>query len=88
MTGIEMPMQLKDKPRFDRQNNISISVYGWEPAKENKEGEQEVGFAYVLRVAEQVKLQHVNLLMIGDEVKTLLLDQAFFKVGQCTVFST
>ena len=69
MTGIEMPMQLKDITRFERQNNISVSVYGWEPAKENEEGEQEVGFAYVLRVAEQVKPQHVNLLMIGDDVK-------------------
>ena len=39
MTGIEMPMQLKDIPRFERQNNISVSVYGWEPAKENEEGE-------------------------------------------------
>ena len=69
MTGIEMQMQLKDIKRFEEQNNISVSVYGWEPAKENEEGEQEVGFAYVLRVAEQVKPQHVNLLVIGDDVK-------------------
>ena len=69
MTGIEMPMQLKDIPRFERKNNISVSVYGWEPAKENEDGEQEVGFAYVLRVATEVKPRHVNLLMIGDDTK-------------------
>ena len=69
MTGIEMPMQLKDIPRFERQNDISVSVYGWEPAKKNKDGEVEPGYAYTLRIAEEVKPKHVNLLMIGDEVK-------------------
>ena len=58
MTAIEMPMKLKDIPRFERQNNISVSVYGWEPAKENEDGEQEVGFAYVLRVATEVTQAH------------------------------
>ena len=69
MTGIEMPMQLKDIPRFERQNNISVSVYGWESAKKNKDGEVDPGYAFTLRIAEEVKPNHVNLLMIGDEVK-------------------
>ena len=69
MTGINMPMELKDIPRFEKQNSISVSVYGWEPTKKNKDGEVEPGYAYTLRVAEDVKPHHVNLLMIGDEVK-------------------
>ena len=69
MTGIEMPMQFKDIPRFERQNGISVSVYGWEKARINKDKEVEPGYAYTLRVAEDVKPNHVNLLMIGDEVK-------------------
>ena len=69
ITGIDMPMELKDIPRFERQNSISVSVYGWEPKKKNKDGEVEPGYAYPLRVSEDVKPNHVNLLMIGDEVK-------------------
>ena len=69
MTGIEMPMQLKDISKFERQNDISVSVYGWEPQKRKKDGEIEPGYAFTLRITEEVKLRHVNLLMIGDEVK-------------------
>ena len=69
MTGIEMPMQLKDIPRFKNQNNISVSVYGWESAKKNKDGEVEPDYVYTLRVAEDVEPRHVNLLMVGDKVK-------------------
>ena len=43
MTGIDMPMQLKDIPRFEKQNDISISVYGWEPTKKNKDQNKIVG---------------------------------------------
>ena len=69
MTGIEMPMQLKDIPRFERQNDVSISVYGWKTTQKNKDGEEEPGFAYPLHNAQEVKPNHVNLLMIGDDVK-------------------
>ena len=69
MTGIEMPMQLKDIPRFERQNDVSISVYWWKPTQKNKDGEEEPGFAYPLHNAQEVKPNHVNLLMIGDDVK-------------------
>ena len=68
MTGIEMPMQLKDIPRFERQNDISISVYGWKPTQKNKDGEEDPAFAYPLHNAKEVKAHHVNLLMIGDDV--------------------
>ena len=37
--GIEMPMALKDIPKFERRNNISISVYGYEPKKKNEKEE-------------------------------------------------
>ena len=61
MTGIEMPMQLKDISRFERQNNISLNVYGWESAKKNKDGEVDPGYAFTLRIAEEVEPNHVNL---------------------------
>ena len=62
-------MQLKDIPRFEKQNEISISVYGWEPAKKNKDGEVEPSYAHTLRIAEKVKANHIDLLMIGDDVR-------------------
>ena len=37
--------------------------------KDNKDKKVEPGYAYTLRVAEDIKSNHVNLLMIGDEVK-------------------
>ena len=40
-----------------------------EPAKKNKDGEVDPGYAFTLHIAEEVKPNHVNLLMIGDEVK-------------------
>ena len=46
-----------------------MSVYGWEKTRINKDKKVEQGYAYTLRVAEDVKPNHVNLLMIGDGVK-------------------
>ena len=66
MTGIEMPMQLKDIPKFERQNDISVSVYGWES---DTNEDDELGFVYTLHMAKEVKPHHVNLLMIGEDVK-------------------
>ena len=34
--GIDMPVKLKDIPRFERQNDISVSVYAWEEGKKRK----------------------------------------------------
>ena len=62
--GIDMPMKLKDIPRFERQNDISVSVYAWE---EGKEEDGELGFVYPLRVSKEVKPQHVNLLLIAND---------------------
>ena len=62
-----MPMQLKDLDKFERQNEISISVYGWEESKTNADGEEVPGYAHVLRVVCEEKEQHVNLLRIGND---------------------
>ena len=39
LNGLEMPMALKDVAKFERLNNISISVYGYEPKKKNEKEE-------------------------------------------------
>ena len=41
-----MPMALKDIPRFERMNNISLSVYGYNEGQEDVEKEK--GFVYPL----------------------------------------
>ena len=69
MTRIEMPLQLKDILKFERQNDISVSVYAWEPENNNEDGEDDIEFAYTLRVAKDIKPRHVNLLMISDKIK-------------------
>ena len=66
MKGISMPMQLKDIARFERLNDVSISVYGWEEGKKNDDDEDVPGFAYTLRVAREVKPRHADLLLIGN----------------------
>ena len=44
LTGIAMPMALKDISRFERMNNISVSVYGYNEWQEDEEKEK--GFAH------------------------------------------
>ena len=56
LTGIAMPMALKGIPRFERMNNISVSVYGYNEGQEDEEKEKE------LLVAQELKERHVNLL--------------------------
>ena len=53
--------------KFEHQNNISVSVYGWEEGKTNDDDEEKPGFAYPLRVAKEVKPRHVDLLLIGND---------------------
>ena len=77
MQGINVPMQLKDIPRFERQNDISTSVYAFEESKMNEDGEKEPGFVYPLKVVNELKEHHVDLLLIGNE-ETLCLDQELF----------
>ena len=63
-----MPMALKDVAKFERLNNISVSVYGYEKAKTDANGvKTEEGFVYPLQVARELKEQHVNLLMISND---------------------
>ena len=56
-------MTLKDIPKFERLNNVSISVYTYQ---EGKAGVQE-GFIYPLKVSKEVNERHVNLLLIADD---------------------
>ena len=65
INGIEMPMALNDIPKFERKNNISISVYGYDCKKINGEEEEE-GFAHPLKIAKDVMERHVNLLLISN----------------------
>ena len=54
-------MTLKDIPKFERLNNVSISGYAYQAA-----GGQE-GFIYPLKVSKEVNERHVNLLLIADD---------------------
>ena len=65
LAGIAMPMALKDNARFERMNNISISVYGYKNGQKDKEKEK--GFVYPLQVAQELKERHVNMLLISNE---------------------
>ena len=60
LQGIQFPMTLKDIPKFERLNNVSISVYAYQAA-----GGQE-GFIYP-KVSKEVNERHVNLLLIADD---------------------
>ena len=64
LLGIQFPMTLKDIPKFERLNNVSISVYAYQAA-----GGQE-GFIYPLKVTTEVNKRHVNLLLIADDDKS------------------
>ena len=63
MEGIEMPMALKDIPKFERRNNISVSVYGYDDSKKD----EEEGFVYPLQVTCELRERHVNMLLITDD---------------------
>ena len=69
MSGIEMPMKCTEQnmTKFEHQNDISVSVYGWEEGKTNDDDEEKPGFAYPLRVAKEVKPRHVDLLLISND---------------------
>ena len=55
-------MALKDIRNFEKANNISISVYGYQEGKEDQEG-----FVYPLKVSKEVNERRVNLLLIADD---------------------
>ena len=56
-------MTLKDIPKFERLNNVSISVYAYH---EGKPGGQE-GFIYPLKVSKEVNERHIDLLLIAAD---------------------
>ena len=57
LEGIKFPVSIADIPKFERRNDITISVYGCEA--EN--------LIYPIKVSKEKKKKHVNLLLISDE---------------------
>ena len=62
LEGITFPVSLKDINKFEKNNDISVSVYGWE--KEHVKDDSNNYFLYPLRVAKTVKHVHTNLLLV------------------------
>ena len=58
MSGIAYPLAVKDVPKFEKQNNISVNVFGYED-----------GY-YPLYISRNEKERHVNLLLIEKGGKT------------------
>lgn len=54
--NIEMPVSLADVPKFEKQNNISINVFGLEKDE-----------VYPLSITKSRHDKHVNLLLISDK---------------------
>ena len=65
LQGITFPVTLKDIPKFEKQNDVSISVYGWEQ-KWKADKQNVVGFPFPLKVSKEVKAKHVNMLLISN----------------------
>ena len=58
MTGIAYPVAVKDVPKFEKQNDISVNVFGYEE-----------GY-YPLYISKNEKERHVNLLLTDKGGKT------------------
>src|SRR5204862_2554050 len=56
MTTIKYPVKISDIDRFERQNEISVNVFGVEGKKKKT--------IYPLRITKKVKKVHVNLLLL------------------------
>lgn len=69
MKGLEMPLKITDIPRFERQNDCSVSVYGYEENFIQAQEEWE-RYVYPLKVAREMKTKHVDMLLISDGEKT------------------
>ena len=65
LDGISFPVALKDIPKFERRNNISISVYGFQEG--SKLDDSSEGFAYPLKVSKEKRGQHVDLLFMSND---------------------
>ena len=58
MEGITYPVAVKDVPKFEEQNDISVNVFGYED-----------GY-YPLYISRNQKERHVNLLLLEEKGKT------------------
>ena len=58
MDGISYPVATKDVPKFVKQNNISVNIFGFEES------------FYPLFISKPQKDKHVNLLLIEEDGKT------------------
>lgn len=63
---IEFPMSLNQITRFEKLNDISINVYGFEGIFEKKKRAKSFTF-FPLRLTSQKRNRHVNLLYIQDQ---------------------
>ena len=67
--GIEFPVSLKAIDKFERQNTgINVNVYGYEGAKKDEDGEQELE-VYPLRISKNTGARHVDLLFLTNTSK-------------------
>ena len=57
-------MALTNIPKFERRNNVSISVYGYQEGKE--------GFVYPLKVSKEQSERHVNLLLMSNVIPVII----------------
>ena len=76
--GINFPVKLKDIPTFEKNNKISVNVYGIETAFED--GKTNVEIVGPLYYSYNKKQIHVNLLLLEKNGKShYLLDKKFFE---------
>ncbi|KAK3084100.1 hypothetical protein FSP39_008173 [Pinctada imbricata] len=57
-TEISFPVKISDIPKFEKRNDISVNVFGYEK-----------GDIYPLHLTNERGIQHVNLLLISDKEK-------------------
>lgn len=91
---IEFPMNLKDVPKFEKLNNISVNVFGLEPLY--KAGKNLIEVVGPLYFTSQRQVTHVNLILIYDDhgkhhyclitnLATLVVSQKNRHKGRCFI---
>lgn len=65
LADIKFPIAIKDIPKFEKQNNISINVYTLEKVKKDFKTEYEI--VGPLHYTKNKLDRHINLLLIGDD---------------------
>ena len=70
-TGVTFPVTVKDMKRIEKQNQINVNVFGWQPGK----GTGGKGMAYPIRISETNFTDHLELLWIeeGDKSHYVLI---------------